>query len=134
MTPSLTQSRCQLILANAPSTPQISLPSRSGHTALRCCDFLAQLYILRDLSICTLATASVELCSPCGEVPWKNHPSFPVAPQRPPLPLVSPQPGVRMLSSRLWRVSRQALPFLSLPLRSACAQIHRLNSRMISIS
>ncbi len=37
--PPLMHSRRQLILANAPSTPQISLPSRSGHTALRCCDF-----------------------------------------------------------------------------------------------
>ncbi len=43
MTPFLTQSRRQLILANAPSTPQISLPSRSGHITLRCCVFLAQL-------------------------------------------------------------------------------------------
>ncbi len=42
-TPSLTQSRRQLILANAPSTPQISLPSRIGHITLRCCDILAQL-------------------------------------------------------------------------------------------
>ncbi len=33
-TPPLTHSRRQLILANAPSTPQISLPSQSGHTAL----------------------------------------------------------------------------------------------------
>ncbi len=36
----------------------------------------------------------------------------------PPRPIVSPRPGVRMLSSRLWRVSRQASPFLSLPLPS----------------
>ncbi len=36
---------------------------------LRCCDFLAQLIFLRS-SICTSATASVELCSPRGEVPW----------------------------------------------------------------
>ncbi len=75
-TPSLTQSRRQPILANAPSTLQISLPSRSGHIALRCCDFLAQTYFLRS-SICTSATASVELCSPRGEVPWSiaavNH-------------------------------------------------------------
>ncbi len=42
ITPSLTQSRRQPILANTPSTPQISLPSRSGHIALRCCDFLPQ--------------------------------------------------------------------------------------------
>ncbi len=42
----------------------------------------------------------------------RNHPSFPVAPQRPPRPLVRPRPGVRMLSSRRWRVSRQASPFL----------------------
>ncbi len=45
----------------------------------------------------------------------RSHPCFPVAPRRPPRPLVSPRPGVRMLSSRLWRVSRQASPFLSLP-------------------
>ncbi len=67
--PSLTQSRRQLILANAPSTPQISLPSRSGHTALRCCNFLAQ-NLFQKSSICNSATASVELCSPCSEVPW----------------------------------------------------------------
>ncbi len=41
--PSLTQSRRQLILVNAPATPQISLPSRSGHITLRCCNFLTQL-------------------------------------------------------------------------------------------
>ncbi len=34
VTPPLTYSRRQLILANAPSAPQISLPSPSGHTAL----------------------------------------------------------------------------------------------------
>ncbi len=189
--PSLTQSRRQLILANAPSTPQISLPSRSVHTALRCCNFLAQNLFQRS-SICTSATASVELCSPCSEVPWsiaavyrrardssfaKTHtvsalsawvfnkasctwcglwdlemqnlrefPShnppleacekessiFPVAPQRLPRPLVrsrplvKPRPGVRMLSSRRWRVSRQASPFLSLPLRSVFAKGKRL--------
>ncbi len=47
----------------------------------------------------------------------------PVAPRRPLRPLVSPRPGVRMLSSRRWKVSRQASPFLSLPLPSTCAQI-----------
>ncbi len=59
----------------------------------------------------------------------RSHPRFPVAPQKP-RPLASPQPGVQMLSSRLWRVSRQASPFLSLPCPSTCARIHRLNSRM----
>ncbi len=49
----------------------------------------------------------------------RNLPSFLVAPQAPPQPLVrsrplvKPQPGVRMSSSRRWRVSRQASPFLS---------------------
>ncbi len=47
----LTHSRRQLILANAPSTPQISLPSRSGHTALRCCDFSGPNTIFRTLII-----------------------------------------------------------------------------------
>ncbi len=47
----------------------------------------------------------------------RSHPCFPVAPRRSPRPLVSPRPGVQMLSSRLWRVSRQASPF------------HWLNSR-----
>ncbi len=168
----------------------VSLPSRSGHIALRCCDFLAQTYFLRS-SICTSATASVELCSPRGEVPWsiaavnrrarvsslakthivsalsawgfrmhvtrftgprnarfarisvsypsalglrlvrRNLPFFPVAPQAPPRPLVRPRPGVRMSSSRRGRVSRQASPFLFLPLPSACTQIHQLNSCMI---
>ncbi len=60
----------------------------------------------------------------------RSHPRFPVMPRRPPRSLVSLRPGVRMLSSRLWRVSRQASPFLYLPLPSTCARIHRLNSRM----
>ncbi len=170
-TPTLTHSRRQLILANAPSTPQISLPSRSGHTALRFCDFLAQKYCISDTDspFALQRLPTVELCSPCGEVPWliavvnrraldllrvsvlsvcgfhmhamrfmgflnahfarisiskpsalglrclrRSHPRFPVAPRKP-RPLMSPRPGVRMLSSRLWRVSRQASPFLSLP-------------------
>ncbi len=53
---------------------------------------------------------------------------FPVALRR---PLVNPQPGVRMFSSRRRRVSRQASPFLSLPHQSMCVRIHRLNSRRI---
>ncbi len=53
----------------------------------------------------------------------RSHPFFPVAPRRPLRPLVSPRPGVQMLSSRRWRVSRQASPFLSLPLPSTCARI-----------
>ncbi len=65
----LTYSRRQLILANAPSAPQISLPSRSGHTSPSVAVFLAQFSIV-DFSICTSATASAELCSPRGEVPW----------------------------------------------------------------
>ncbi len=66
------QSRHQLILANAPSTPQISLPSRSGHIALRCCDFLAQKYCISDAihPFALRRLPTVELCSPCGEVPW----------------------------------------------------------------
>ncbi len=51
----------------------------------------------------------------------RSRPCFPVTPRRPPWPLVSPQPEVRMLSSRRWRGSRQASPFLSLPLPSTCA-------------
>ncbi len=63
---------------------------------------------------------------------FENESSFfPIAPRRPPWPPVCPQPGVRMSSSRRWRVNRQASPFLSLPLPSTCARIHRLNSRMI---
>ncbi len=50
----------------------------------------------------------------------RSHPFSPVAPRRPPRRLVCPRPGVRMLSSRLWRVSRQASPFLSLPPPSTC--------------
>ncbi len=148
--PPLTHSRHHLILANAPSAPQISLPS-----LLRF--FWPDLYIIFvDFSICTSATASAEPCSPRGEVPWSiavvnrrvlalsrattrtvsvlnvcgfcmharrftghqnakfvnisvsdpsalglrfligSHPFFPVAPQRPPWPSVSPRPGVRM--------------------------------------
>ncbi len=53
----------------------------------------------------------------------RSHPSFPVAPQRPPRPLVTTRTGVQMLSSRRWRVSRQASPFLSLPHPSVCVII-----------
>ncbi len=58
-----------------------------------------------------------------------NPTFFPVAHRAPPRPLVRsrplvrPRPGVRMSSSRRWRVSRQASPFLSLPLPSACARV-----------
>ncbi len=165
-----------------PSTPQISLPSRSGHTALRFCDFLAQKYHISDTDspFALRRLPRVELCSPRGEVPWniavvnrraldlsrvmtssvsvlsvwgfcthamrftgflnahfarisvskpsalglrclrRSHPRFPVAPRKP-RPLVSLRPGVRMSSSRLWRLSRQASPFLSLPRPSMCA-------------
>ncbi len=61
----------------------------------------------------------------------RSHPFFPVAPRRPPQPPVSPRPGVRKSSSRRWRVSRQASPFLFLSLPSTCARILRLNLRMI---
>ncbi len=43
----------------------------------------------------------------------------------------SPRAGVRMSSSRRWRVSRQASPFLSLPLPSAHVRIRRSNFCMI---
>ncbi len=49
----------------------------------------------------------------------------------PPRPLVEPRAGVRMSSSRRWRVSRQASPFLSLPLPSAHVRIHRSNFCLI---
>ncbi len=61
-----------------------------------------------------------------------SHPCFPVAPRRPPRPSVNPRPGVRMWSSRRWRVSRRASPFLSLSHPSTCAWVRRLNSRMIT--
>ncbi len=155
------------------------------------------------LFICTSATASVELCSPRGEVPWNfaavchrarvsslakthtvsvfcvwairmhvrrfmgprtakfatisvslpsalglrimnaNPPNFHGAHRAPtrrlvrsrprvrPRPLVEPRAGVRMSSSRRWRVSRQASPFLSLPLPIAHVQIRRLNFYLI---
>ncbi len=41
-------------------------------------------------------------------------------------PLVRPRPGVRMSSLRRWRVSRQASPFLSLPLPSTSASYSEL--------
>ncbi len=50
-----------------------------------------------------------------------SHPCFPVAPRRPPRPSVNPRPGVRMWSSRRWRASRRASPFLSLSHPSTCA-------------
>ncbi len=48
-----------------PSIPQISLPSHCP-SLLR---FSGPIIYSTRLSICTSATASVELCSPCGEVP-----------------------------------------------------------------
>ncbi len=48
----------QLIPANVPSTPQISLPSRSGHTALRLRFFWPNItYFGHGFSVCTSATA-----------------------------------------------------------------------------
>ncbi len=58
----------------------------------------------------------ITLCLRCVR---RSHPFFPVVLRRPPRlhvnprSLVIPRPGVRMLSSRRWRVSRQASPFLS---------------------
>ncbi len=46
-------------------------------------------------------------------------------------PLVEPRAGVRMSSSRRWRVSRQASPFLSLPLPIAHVRIRRSNFCLI---
>ncbi len=45
--------------------------------------------------------------------------------------LVEPRAGVRMSSSRRWRVSRQASPFLSLPLPIAHVRIRRSNFCLI---
>ncbi len=65
-----------------------------------------------------------------------NPPFFPGAHRAPPWLLVrlrphEPQAGVRMSSSRRWRVSRQASHFLSLPLPSAHVRIRRSNFCMI---
>ncbi len=49
----------------------------------------------------------------------------------PPREIVEPRAGVRMSSSRRWRVSRQASPFLSLPLPIAHVQIRRSNFCLI---
>ncbi len=46
-------------------------------------------------------------------------------------PLVEPRAGVQMSSSRRWRVSRQASPFLSLPLPGAHVRIRRSNFCLI---
>ncbi len=60
-----------LILENAPSAPQISLPSRSNILALLL-RFFWPIFIVFfwDSFVCTSATAVVELCSPRGKVPW----------------------------------------------------------------
>ncbi len=72
-----------------------------------------------------------------------NPPNFPGAHRAPtrrlvrsrslvrPRPLVEPRAGVRMSSSRRWRVSRQASPFLSLPLPIAHVRIRRSNFCLI---
>ncbi len=68
-----------------------------------------------------------------------NPPNFPGAHRAPtrrlvrsrslvrPRPLVEPRAGVRMSSSRRWRVSREASSFLSLPLPIAHVRIRRSN-------
>ncbi len=77
---------------------------------------------------------------PCARFPPSLLPFFPGAHRAPPRPLVrsrplvKPRPGVRMSSSRRWRVSRQASPFLSLPLPGACMRIRRSNSTWLSVS
>ncbi len=59
-------------MANAPSAPQISLPSRSGQNSPSCCDSSDPIStdFFLFLSICTSVTAVAELCSLRGEVPW----------------------------------------------------------------
>ncbi len=73
-TPPLTHSHRQPISANVPSTPQISLPSRSGHTALRCCDFFCPKYHISNANypFALWRLPTVELCSPCSKVPWSS--------------------------------------------------------------
>ncbi len=71
ITPIHSFSRCLLILVNAPSAAQIYPPSRIGHISPSVAIFLAWFQSLSlTFFICTSATAVVELCSPCGEVPW----------------------------------------------------------------
>ncbi len=57
-----------------------------------------------------------------------SHPCFTVAHRRPPRPSVNLRPGVRMWSSRRWRASIRASPFLSLSHLSTCARVRRMNS------
>ncbi len=52
-----------------------------------------------------------------------SRPSFPVTLRKRPRPSVNPRPGVRMLSSRRWSVSRRASPFLSLSRPSQRAHV-----------
>ncbi len=66
-----------------------------------------------------------------GVSPLSTAPFFPGAHRAPPRLLMEPWAGVRMSSSRRWRVSRQASPFLSLPLPSAHVRIRRSNFCMI---
>ncbi len=166
--------RLLLILANAPSAPQISLPSRSGHISPSVAIFLARFrsLLLGFLRLHFGDCSSGTLFS-LGEVPWSivavnrhvlalsrattctvsvlnvwvfrtrarrftasrnansektsiskpsalgsqflrgSHPFFPVVLRRLLRPSANPRPGPRMLSSRRWRASRQASPFLS---------------------
>ncbi len=61
-----------------------------------------------------------------------SHLCFSVAPRRPLRPSVNPRPGVQMWSSRRWRASRRALPFLSLYHLSTCARVCQFNSCTIT--
>ncbi len=127
-----------LILANAPSAPQISLPSGSGHISPSVAILLARFRSIYDphskcvkcmgFSHAREAVYGMSKCKFSENICLK----IPVVPRRPLRPSVNSRPGVRMWSSRRWRVSRRALPFLSLSHLSTCVQVLRLNSHTIT--
>ncbi len=77
--------------------------------------------ICDDFRLITLRSRLEDYERESSIFPWRPHRA----------PLVEPRAGVRMSSSRRWRVSRQASPFLSLPLPSAHVRIRRSNFCMI---
>ncbi len=74
--------------------------------------------LCENLRLITLRSR-LEVCEKESSIFAHRAPEASAASRESPRSLVSPRPGVRMLSSRRWKVSRQASPFLS----QACSRI-----------
>ncbi len=142
--PSSTFSRRFLILANAPSAPQISLPSRSGHISPSVAIFLARFRLFsqdflclhfgdcRNRTLFSLQWSAMDYrhCqSPCSSFIASDDPHSKCVKCIGFLNALEAVSGISKCKfcSRRWRASRWASPFLSLSHLSTCARILRLN-------